>query len=410
MVSDAETMSTSAQPLDHRVFPAANSIAQRPLRAKTLSVFSLPWYIWCAALAVTSAMVGGQWDISWHRSIGRDTFWTPAHIAIYMCGVLSGIAFGYLILHTTFSKASSLKDASVHIWGFRAPLGAFVASWGGITMLTSAPFDNWWHDAYGLDVKIVSPPHIVLFLGIFGVIFGTLLLIAGHTNRAKQADKAASKYMFLYCSFVLLVLFQVILDEFTGRTLLHLSLPYVLEGLLVPVVLAITSRATGVKWAATFTAGLYVLFIIGLILLLPLFPATPKLGPVYQNVTHFIPPQFPVLLIVPAFLLDLLWHRTKSWNPWLISALSAVVFVVALVAVEWPLADFLMTPAARNAFFGAGYLQYGLPPASALARNVFYMVQPPLVFAKGIAVATVFAFLSTRLGLSRGNWMHSIQR
>ena len=29
-------------------------------------------------------------------------------------------------------------------------------------MLTSAPFDNWWHDAYGLDVKIISPPHMFL--------------------------------------------------------------------------------------------------------------------------------------------------------------------------------------------------------------------------------------------------------
>src|SRR2546422_9886753 len=23
---------------------------------------------------------------SWHRSIGRDTFWTPAHLAIYLAG------------------------------------------------------------------------------------------------------------------------------------------------------------------------------------------------------------------------------------------------------------------------------------------------------------------------------------
>ncbi len=28
-------------------------------------------------------------------------------------------------------------------------------------MITSAPFDDWWHNAYGLDVKILSPPHVV---------------------------------------------------------------------------------------------------------------------------------------------------------------------------------------------------------------------------------------------------------
>ena len=36
------------------------------------------WHLWCSALAVTSAYVGGYWDISWHRSIGRDTFWSRA--------------------------------------------------------------------------------------------------------------------------------------------------------------------------------------------------------------------------------------------------------------------------------------------------------------------------------------------
>src|SRR5216683_3863679 len=76
---------------------------------------TIPWYVWCAVVAVTSAMIGGQWDISWHRSIGRDTFWTPAHIAIYMCGVLAGISCGFLILSTTLRTTSPLRDASVKI-------------------------------------------------------------------------------------------------------------------------------------------------------------------------------------------------------------------------------------------------------------------------------------------------------
>ena len=59
---------------------------------------SIPWTIWCMVAGIASGMVGGIWDISWHMSIGRDTFWTPAHIAIQMTGVLVGIACGYLIL------------------------------------------------------------------------------------------------------------------------------------------------------------------------------------------------------------------------------------------------------------------------------------------------------------------------
>ena len=40
---------------------------------------TVPWTIWCMIAGVVSGMIGGPWDISWHMSIGRDTFWTPAH-------------------------------------------------------------------------------------------------------------------------------------------------------------------------------------------------------------------------------------------------------------------------------------------------------------------------------------------
>jgi hypothetical protein len=370
----------------------------------------VPWYIWCATLAVTSATIGAHWDISWHESIGRDTFWTPAHMAIYMCGVLAGVAFGYIILATTFSKRSALADASVHIWGFRAPLGAFIASWGGIAMLTSAPFDNWWHGAYGLDVKIVSPPHILLFIGVYGVILGTLVLIAGYINRSTGRSREIARWLFLYGGGIMLVMAMVMLMEYTERVFLHTSLPYVLVCTLTPIVLAVGSRATGIRFAATFIAGFYTLFVIGLILILPLFAAEPKLGPVYQHVTHFIPPEFPLLLIVPAVALDLLWSRIKNWNAWKTAAVSAVLYVGLLLAVEWPFASFLMSTASRNRFFGTIYFWYGLPPMSYMARNLFWPGDTAAEFWRGIALAVLLCALAIRWGLSRGDWMRNIKR
>ena len=47
----------------------------------------------------------------------------------------------------------------MRIFGLRAPLGAFMCGWGALAMLTSAPFDNWWHEAYGLDVKVDHLPN-----------------------------------------------------------------------------------------------------------------------------------------------------------------------------------------------------------------------------------------------------------
>src|SRR5216683_3851233 len=139
---------------------------------------TIPWQLWTCALAITSAAVGLYWDISWHISIGRDTFWTPAHVAIQLCGVLAGVASGYAILSTTFGSSQEAKDASISVLGFRGPLGCFMAAWGGFAMLTSAPFDNWWHNAYGLDVKIVSLPHSMLGMGELFIEVGALALMA----------------------------------------------------------------------------------------------------------------------------------------------------------------------------------------------------------------------------------------
>ena len=52
---------------------AANAVGAR---AQAAAATGVPWYIWAGSLAVTSAYIGGQWDVAWHRSIGRDTFWT----------------------------------------------------------------------------------------------------------------------------------------------------------------------------------------------------------------------------------------------------------------------------------------------------------------------------------------------
>src|SRR5947209_35178 len=249
---------------------------------------SIPWYVWCSVAAVTCAMAGIQWDISWHRSIGRDSFWTPAHIAIHMCGVLAGIGCSYLILSTTLNRRSPLRGCSVNIWGFRGPLGAFLSAWGGIAMITSAPFDDWWHKAYGLDVRILSPPHMVLATGIVAVHAGALILILGQMNRAAGRQRARLHALFLYVGGMILVSLTVVQMELTQRSLMHTAHFYRVVSMVGPLVLAGVARASRYRWAATAVAGTYSLFTLLMSWILPLFPAEPKLGPVYHHVTQFI--------------------------------------------------------------------------------------------------------------------------
>src|SRR5215510_10576247 len=79
------------------------------------------WSIYAVLFASTSVILGVIWDISWHRSIGRDTFWTPAHLAIYLGGVVAGLTCAWLALRTTFAGSASDRAAAVRFWGFRAP-------------------------------------------------------------------------------------------------------------------------------------------------------------------------------------------------------------------------------------------------------------------------------------------------
>ena len=47
----------------------------RPISPAAEKTGHIPWYLWCSALAVTSVSIGAHWDVSWHRTVGRDTFW-----------------------------------------------------------------------------------------------------------------------------------------------------------------------------------------------------------------------------------------------------------------------------------------------------------------------------------------------
>ena len=371
----------------------------------------IPWYLWCAALAVTSAYVGGYWDIAWHRSIGRDTFWSAPHMAIYACGILAGISAGYLIFSTTFGKNAEHQDVSVRIWGLRGPLGAFICAWGGVAMLASAPFDDWWHNAYGLDVRIISPPHMVLAAGFFGIEFGTVMLMLAFMNRASAALRPALEWMFLYVGGTVLCESLLIKLESISRADQHNARFYFVVFIGTPAILAALSIASERKWAATIISAIYTAFALAFLWILPLFPAEPKLGPVYREVTHFIPWEFPLLLIVPAFVMDLIMQRTTSWRPLKRAIVVGSAFAAVFVAVQWPFADFMMSPAARNWFWGSGYLDFSTPPRSPLATyEFFYREAGPVMFWRGMAFAILMAWFMAWLGMHLGRAMQQVRR
>ena len=373
----------------------------------------VPWYIWTGVAGITSATIGAAWDVSWHRSIGRDTFWTPAHLMIQLCGILAAVVGLWLVYQCTFNPRASMRAASVSVFGLRAPLGIFLAGWGGVAMITSAPFDNWWHAAYGLDVKIVSPPHTLLILGIRAVSLGVFFLILAAMNRA--ASEGATNFsslrkLLLYLGGLTLGGQMFFLQEYTWDIELHQALAYISMAIAVPVVFAVLSQASRFRWAATAAAAIYMAYVMAEILIFPLIGAEPKLGPVYNPVTHLIPAKFPILLIVPAIALDLLWQKTKTWKPWQVALVSGVVFVAVLTAVEWPFAKFLLSKASENRIFGTTYFDYNSRPDGFDRTRRFFDPESGVRLWFGLMRASVYAAISTYIGLLFGRWMRGVQR
>lgn len=387
--------------------PTLTAISSELAGVQERVISGVPWYVWTAVLAVFSGVLGGHWDISWHNSIGRDSFWSPPHIAIYLMGALSGITFGYLILRNTV--VGRQRDDLVGIWGLRGPLGAFIAAWGGVAMITSAPFDNWWHDAYGLDVKIVSPPHVLLIMGGFAVILGTIVLIQTRLNRSDDAETRRHLLVPYFLVGGLALVDMLLLQmEWTWLSLQHTAAMYRALAVLVPALLATVALGSRHRWACTIVASIYTLFLLALEWILPLFPAEPKLGPVFREITHFIPNGFPLLLIAPAFALDLLFQRWRDRNRWLLAVAAGATFLLVLIAVQWPFADFLHLPMARNWIFGSHYFGASMPPTHHAANFQYAPVEAN--FWMKMAMAFAFAPLSARAGLALGTWLQRLQR
>ena len=152
------------------------------------------------------------------------------------------------------------------------------------------------------------------------------------------------------------------------------------------------------------------LFVVAEILILPLFPAQPKLGPVFNPVTHLVPAKFPILIVLPALALDLLWQRVKGWKPWQIALVSGVLFIAVLTAVEWPFANFLLSDASKNRFFGTIYFDYNSRANGWDRMRQWFFPDHGWALTLGLMRATVFACISTWIGLRFGRWMRGVQR
>ena len=123
---------------------------------------------WCAGgvglggAALIVAVIGFLWDVAWHIDFGRDEFlFTPAH---------SMIVIGLLLLVAaaiTSAVLASVNRADVGLTfkGFRIPFGALALGALGAGAVAGFPLDELWHGAYGVDVTMWGPTHLLMIGG-----------------------------------------------------------------------------------------------------------------------------------------------------------------------------------------------------------------------------------------------------
>ena len=208
---------------------------------------------------------------------------------------------------------------------------------------------------------------------------------------------------------VTLVMFTIIIMEYTERTEMHPLAPVHSPAFLSCPFSPSVGVSPRVRFAATYIAGFYTLLLIGLILVLPLFPAQPKLGPVYQHVTQFIPPNsrsfslFPHSCSISSGTRSLTGIAGKS-------PVQRRYIRRELSRCRMAVRGFPHVGRARNRFFGTMYLWYGMPPFSYAARNEFLPSAGGIQLTIGLFIAFVVATLTARWGFACANWFRALKR
>lgn len=234
--------------------------------------------------ALFSAVVAGTWDVWWHAALGRETFWSPPHLLLYMSVIVA--------ISTGFYGWWKMRERS---WMWLSLVLFLVPA--------SAPFDELWHRIFGTEpvnsVLIVwSPPHVAL---VVSLIAGFLFLFM----HLRHDDDAVARHLLqsaALAAVLSLLLFLASPFEPTGA---HHLLGFV--GAAISSALIVLVFLLAQEWMKSFGSAITVAVIFMLLSAMN-FDHSPS--PLLNIQPHDHPPGWIMIFscIVPAALIDLL-HR-----------------------------------------------------------------------------------------------------
>jgi hypothetical protein len=419
--------------------PTATDNASPPLPLSSTSGTRISLNMGLLLLAAAGIPLSLIWDFSWESTVGVDRFWSPPHAGLYIsialtalfsaslamgnCGVSGGLAFGKV----------------------RAPFGAWICLWGALAYLTATIFDQWWLSAYGLDAGIWHPPQMLKAVGFFAILIGIWLLCWRWRNGSSSTSAPRRDFWVatgggLILAMITVVMLPSLYPNWQHSAAFYLELCGVSPLVLVP--LAMTGNA---RWLATKASAVYMGLVCSMVWVLPLFPAKPLTGPIYNALDHLMPPPFPLLLVIPAVALDLLWFvrienffslsprgtsgvrgfstnqspllhpveergKTSRAKNWLLAGTAGLVFFLSFFIAQWMFAEFLLDAGDDRFFAGGGKYWPFFFKIDAPSRVAFWTsLARELDFSTSL-LAIALAMLSSRFGVWMGRWMNRLQR
>lgn len=128
--------------------------------------------------------IGGAWDIQWHVEIGRDSLWIPPHMLVFFAFTTGLVVSLILIVYETYlARAGQPLAHSLRLGPLYAPGAAFGIVLGYLLALLSGVLDELWHEIFGIDATLWSPPHLSIMLSTMVVDFSLMLGIAASARR-----------------------------------------------------------------------------------------------------------------------------------------------------------------------------------------------------------------------------------
>ncbi len=161
-----------------------------------------------ALVMLGMAALGLYWDVAWHVDFGRDeVLFTPPHTMIVVG--LGGLiwAAGVAVVFATIDRVRT----GFRFAGLQVPWSALSLGSLGLGGLIAFPFDNLWHAAYGIDVTLWSPSHLMLVGG------GALATIAAWLMIAEARPEASPKWLGTFIQIVVAGAILVGLTSFQGE-------------------------------------------------------------------------------------------------------------------------------------------------------------------------------------------------